>query len=68
MCIRDSFWATDARQALGAVFRNLHMLSFLGNHPAQMWILIVFAVGATAMAGLGLAMVWARDAGRRNKA
>lgn len=63
-----TFWTNDARQALGAVFRNLHMLSFLGNHPAQMWILIVFAVGATAMAGLGLAMVWARDASRRNKA
>ena len=63
-----TFWTTDARQALGAVFRNLHMLSFLGNHPAQMWILIVFAAGATAMAGLGLVMAWARDNGRRNKA
>lgn len=60
-----TFWTNDARRTLSAIFRNLHMLSFVGNHPVQMWILIVFAVGATAMAGLGLAMVWARDSGRR---
>lgn len=63
-----TFWTNDARRTLSAIFRNLHMLSFIGNHPVQMWILIVFAVGAMAMAGLGLAMVWARDNGRRNKA
>lgn len=50
----------DARATLSALFRNLHLLAFLNNHDLQMWILLALALGALAMAGLGMAMLWVR--------